>query len=46
MQFMNNRFNKLKVDDLNHVKMLIAQEMWKKTLNHSTIITKYGVTCV
>ncbi len=28
---MNNDFNKLKVDDLTHVKMLIVQEMW---INH------------
>ncbi len=26
---MNNGFNKLKVDDLTHVKMLIVQKMWK-----------------
>jgi len=30
MQCLNNGFNKLKVDDLTHVKMLTNQEMWKK----------------
>jgi hypothetical protein len=32
-------FNKLKVNDLIHVKMLIFQEMWKNSLlNHSNIL--------
>jgi hypothetical protein len=40
-------FNKLKVDDLNHVqKMLIIQEIWKKSINHSNVIVKYWVACV
>jgi hypothetical protein len=39
MQCLNNDFNKLKVDDLIHVKMLILQEMWKKSqLNHYNIL--------
>jgi hypothetical protein len=29
MQYLNNDFNKLKVDDLIDVKMLILQKMWK-----------------
>jgi hypothetical protein len=46
MQCMNNGFNKLKVDDSTHVKMLIIQEMWKFSLNYSSIITKYWIACV
>ncbi len=46
MQHLNSGFNKFKVDDLIHIKMLIIQEMWKHSLNHSNIITKYWVTCV
>jgi hypothetical protein len=46
MQHLNNGFNKLKMNDLTHVKMLIFQEMWKKLLNHSNIITKYWIACV
>jgi hypothetical protein len=46
MQFLNNGFNKLKMNDLIDVKMLIVQEMWKKLLNHSNIITKYWIACV
>jgi len=34
MQRLNNGFNKFKVSDLIHVKMLIIQEMWK---NHKFI---------
>jgi hypothetical protein len=34
MQCLNNGFNKFKVSDLIHVKMLIIQEMWK---NHKFI---------
>jgi len=41
MQCLNSDFNKLKVDDSTHVKMLIVQEMWKDSLNYSSIITKY-----
>ncbi len=41
MQHLNNDFNKFKVDDSTHVKMLIIQEMWENSLNHSNIITKY-----
>jgi hypothetical protein len=43
---LNNGFNKLKVDDLIHVKMLIIQEMWKFSLNQWSIIVKYWVICV
>jgi hypothetical protein len=46
MQRLNSGFNKLKVNDLIHVKMLIVQKMWKNSLNHSNIIAKYWVTCV
>jgi hypothetical protein len=46
MRHLNSGFNKLKVKDLTHLKMLIVQEMWKNSLNHSNIITKYWVTCV
>jgi hypothetical protein len=46
MQHLNNSFNKLKMDDLTHIKILIIQEMWKKSLNHSSIIAKYLVACV
>jgi hypothetical protein len=38
MQRLNSGFNKFKVDDSSHVKMLIIQKMWKKSLNHSNII--------
>ncbi len=39
VQYLNNDFNKLEVDDLIHVKMLILQEMWKNSLlNHSSIL--------
>jgi hypothetical protein len=40
MQCLNSGFNKLKVDDSTHVNMLIVQEMWKNSLNHSSIIAK------
>ncbi len=43
---MNNVFNKFKVDDSTHVKMLIIQKMWKNSVNHSNIIIKHWVTCV
>ncbi len=46
MQCLNSGFNKFKVDDSSHVKMLIIQKMWKKSLNHSNIIAKYWVVCV
>jgi hypothetical protein len=45
MQHLNSGFNKFKVDDSTCVKMLIVQEMWKKSLNNSNIISKYWVTC-
>jgi len=46
MQCLNSCFNKLKVDDSTHVKMLIVQKMWKNSLNYSCIITKYWVASV
>ncbi len=46
MQCLNSGFNKLKVNDSIHVKILIVQKMWKFSLNHSSIITKYWVVCV
>ncbi len=39
-------FNKFKMDDSTHVKMLIVQNMWKNSLNHSNIIAKYWIACV
>jgi hypothetical protein len=46
MQHFNNGFNKFKVDDSTRVKMLIVQNMWKKSLNHSSMIAKHWVACV
>jgi len=46
MQCLNNGFNKLKVNDSTHVKMMIVQEMKDISLNHSSIIAKYLVACV
>ncbi len=46
MQCLNNGFNKLKVNDSTHVKMMIVQEMKNISLNHSSIIAKYLVACV
>jgi len=34
MQGLNSDFNKFKMDDLTHIKMLIVQKMWK---NHEFI---------
>jgi hypothetical protein len=45
MQRLNSDFNKLKVDDSTHVKMWIVQKMWKKSLYHSNINSKYWVAC-
>jgi hypothetical protein len=46
MQCLNNGFNEFKVVYSTHIKLLIVQEMWKKSLNHSNIIVKYWVACV
>jgi len=46
MQCLNSGFNKLKMDDLTHIKMLVIQEMWKNSLNHSSVIVKYWIACV
>jgi hypothetical protein len=46
MQHLNNNLNKFKLHVSIHVKMLIVQEMWKKSLNHSSIIVKHWVACV
>jgi hypothetical protein len=46
MQCLNSGFNKLKVNDSTHVKMMIVEEMRKISLNHLSIIAKYLVTCV
>jgi len=46
MQYLNSGFNKFKMDDSIHIKMLIVQKMWKHSLNHSSIITKYWVACI
>jgi hypothetical protein len=41
MQHLNNGFDKFKVNDSTHVKMVIVQEMWKSSLHHSSIIAKH-----
>ncbi len=46
MQLMSGGFNKIKMDDSIHVKMLIIKKMWKDSLNHANIIAKYWVVCV
>jgi hypothetical protein len=46
IQHLNSDFNKLKVDDLIHVKILIVQEMWKNSLNHWSIIVIHWIACV
>ncbi len=43
---MNNGFNKFKVDDSTHVKMLIIRKMWEKSLSDSNIIAKHSTPCV
>jgi hypothetical protein len=34
------------VNDSIHLQMSIIQDMWKSSLNHSSIIAKYLVVCV
>ncbi len=46
MQCLNNGLNEFEMDDSTHIEMLIVQEMWKHSLNHSSIIVKYWVACV
>jgi hypothetical protein len=46
MQRLNCGFNKFKMDDLTHVKILIVQKMGIFLLNHSNIIAKYWVVYV
>jgi hypothetical protein len=46
MQHLNSSFDKLKMDDSTHVKMSIVQKMWKKSLNHSSIILIYWIARV
>jgi len=46
MQHLNNDFNKFKVKNSIHTKMLITQKMWKNSLNQWNIITKYWLTCI
>jgi len=46
MQHLNNGFNKFKIDDSTHVKVLTVQKMWKKSLNHSSMIANHWVACV
>jgi hypothetical protein len=46
MQHLNNGFNEFKMDDSIHVKMLIVQEIWNNSLNHSNIIAKHWARCV
>jgi hypothetical protein len=41
MQSLNNVFNKFKMHDSTHVKMLIVQEMRKISLIHSNINVKH-----
>jgi hypothetical protein len=38
MKYLNNGFNRFKVDDSTHVKMLIVQKMQKNSQNYSNII--------
>jgi len=46
MRHLNNGFNKFKMDDLTNVKILIVQEMWKNSLNHSSIIAMHWATYI
>ncbi len=46
MQRLNSGVNKLEVDDLTHVKILIVQEIWKKSLKYSSVIVKYWIARV
>jgi hypothetical protein len=46
MQHLNSGFNKFKMDDSTHVKMLAIQKMWKNSLDHSNINEKYWIACV
>ncbi len=46
MEHLNNGFNKFNVNDSTHVELLIVQEMWKKSLNHSNMIANYWISCV
>jgi hypothetical protein len=46
MQHLNNGFDKFKMNDSTHVKMLIVQKMWKSSLNHSSKITKHWIAYV
>jgi hypothetical protein len=46
MQHLNSGVNKLEVDDLTHVKILIIQETWKNSLKNSSVIVKYWITRV
>jgi hypothetical protein len=46
MQHLNNGFNYFKMDYSTNVKILIVQEMWKNSLNHSNIIAKHWATYV
>jgi len=46
IQYLNNGFNKFKVHDSIHIKLLIVQKMWKNLLNHSNIIIKHWTACV
>ncbi len=45
MQCLNNDFNKFKIDDLTHVKMLIVREMLKLSLNHSNVCNILSDMC-
>jgi hypothetical protein len=38
--------NGFKMDDSTHVKILIVQKMWKKSINHSRTIAKHWVAHV
>jgi hypothetical protein len=46
MQHLNNAFNKFKMNDSTHVKMLIILKMRENSLDHSRIIVKHWVTHV
>jgi hypothetical protein len=41
IQHLNSGVNKLEVDDLTHVKILMVQEFFKISLNYLSIIVEY-----
>ncbi len=45
MQCLNNGFNKLKMDDLIHIKMLIVQKYLNSHFKFTPYLTTYLITC-